>query len=187
MHVAIDVLVRGPMKRSAKCDTHCELYDSVNRQQREHTLWCLGTPGTCMFQCLYHWIVNAHVAFHHMCQYVATEKHTSTDTCNLLAWDRKKSNIHSLKSPWHMLCDCKCKPIAIVPVIRILSNVCVLLAAWSHACTPAEFKHIGKRRKGNNIVCLQSLRTNKNDVAAPIVCIYMELLYTIVLPIRTRV
>ena len=38
MYVAIDVLVRGPMKRSAKCDTHCELYDSVNRQQREHTL-----------------------------------------------------------------------------------------------------------------------------------------------------
>ena len=34
--VAIDVLVRCSMKRAAKCDMHCDLYDSVNQSICEH-------------------------------------------------------------------------------------------------------------------------------------------------------
>ena len=38
--VAIDVWVRCSMKRAAKCDTHCELYDSVNRSKFERIMYC---------------------------------------------------------------------------------------------------------------------------------------------------
>jgi hypothetical protein len=62
---------------------------------------------------------------------------------------------------------------------RLSRSVC----SWSHACTPAKFKHIGKRRNTHNVVCLQSLRTNKNYIAAPIICMRIELLYTYVMPI----
>jgi hypothetical protein len=52
--VAIDVLVWCSMKRAAKCGMHCDLYDSVNQSICEHIPWCLGAPGTRVFQCWYY-------------------------------------------------------------------------------------------------------------------------------------
>ena len=44
MHIAnyvpIYVLVRCTMKNAARCDTHCELYDSVNQLNLEHVRYC---------------------------------------------------------------------------------------------------------------------------------------------------
>ena len=39
-HVAIYVLVRYSMKNAARCDTHCELYDSVNLWEYQRILHC---------------------------------------------------------------------------------------------------------------------------------------------------
>ena len=38
--VPIYVLVRCTMKNAARCDTHCELYDSVNQLKLEHIMYC---------------------------------------------------------------------------------------------------------------------------------------------------
>ena len=76
---------------------------------------------------------------------------------------------------------------AVLTVLSVRSGLCPQLSrsvcSWSHACTPAKFKHIGKRRSTHNVVCLQSLRTNKNYIAASIICMCIELLYTYVMPI----
>ena len=76
---------------------------------------------------------------------------------------------------------------AVLNVLHVRSGLRPQLSrtvcSWSHACTPAKFKHIGKRRSTHNVVCLQSLRTNKNYITAPIICMCIELLYTYVLPI----
>ena len=39
-YVPIYVLVRYTMKNAARCDTHCELYDSVNQLNFEHVMYC---------------------------------------------------------------------------------------------------------------------------------------------------
>ena len=39
-YVPIYVLVRYTMKNAARCDTHCELYDSVNLLKFEHVMYC---------------------------------------------------------------------------------------------------------------------------------------------------
>ena len=40
IHVAVYVLVRYSKKNAARCDTHCELYDSVNRSNFERIMYC---------------------------------------------------------------------------------------------------------------------------------------------------
>ena len=39
-HVSIYVLVRYSTKNAARCDTHCELYDSVNPWEFERIMYC---------------------------------------------------------------------------------------------------------------------------------------------------
>jgi len=39
-YAPIYVLVRLTMKNAARCDTHCELYDSVNILKFEHIMCC---------------------------------------------------------------------------------------------------------------------------------------------------
>ena len=40
IHVPVYVLVRYSKKNAARCDTHCELYDSVNRSKFERIMYC---------------------------------------------------------------------------------------------------------------------------------------------------
>ena len=39
-HVSIYVLVRYSTKNAARCDTHCELYDSVNPWEYQRIMYC---------------------------------------------------------------------------------------------------------------------------------------------------
>ena len=39
-YVSTYVLVRYSMKNAARCDTHCELYDSVNPWEFQHIMYC---------------------------------------------------------------------------------------------------------------------------------------------------
>ena len=52
----MDVSVRSTMKGAAKCDKHCELQNSVNRQEPERILCFRDIPDSmpasvCMFFC----------------------------------------------------------------------------------------------------------------------------------------
>ena len=49
---AMDVSVRATMKGAAKCDKHCELQNSVNRQGLERILCSRGFLSACLVQCL---------------------------------------------------------------------------------------------------------------------------------------
>ena len=49
---AMDVSVRSTMKGAAKCDKHCELQNSVNRQGLERILCSRGFLSACLVQCL---------------------------------------------------------------------------------------------------------------------------------------
>ena len=49
---AMDVSVRSAMKGAAKCDKHCELQNSVNRQGLERILCSRGSLSACLVQCL---------------------------------------------------------------------------------------------------------------------------------------
>ena len=40
IYVSIYVLVRYSMKNAARCDTHCELYDSVNPWEFQRIMYC---------------------------------------------------------------------------------------------------------------------------------------------------
>ena len=60
----------------------------------------------------------------------------------------------------------------------------LFLWTWDQACTPAEFKHIDKRRKIHNVERLQSLRMNEDWITVGINDLCIELLYIHVLPFR---
>ena len=46
----MDILVLATMKNAAKCDTQCELQNSVNHQNFERILRPRAIPGACLFQ-----------------------------------------------------------------------------------------------------------------------------------------
>ena len=48
----MDVSVRSTMKGAAKCDKHCELQNSVNRQGLERILCSRFLLRACLVQCL---------------------------------------------------------------------------------------------------------------------------------------
>ena len=55
-HVAIYVLVRYSMKNAARCDTHCELYDSANRLNYQHIMYCRIMSGRVSVSVANMWI-----------------------------------------------------------------------------------------------------------------------------------
>ena len=89
----------------------------------------------------------------------------------------------------HLTCECECMDIREHAAACLICRVCialcsacghcghaacviytgsVFLCTWIRACTPAKFKHIGKRRRMHNVECLQSLRMNKGYVIVTI-------------------
>ena len=48
--LTMDILVLATMKNAAKCDTQCELQNSVNHQNFERILRPRVLPGACLFQ-----------------------------------------------------------------------------------------------------------------------------------------
>ena len=175
MYAAIDVLVRCPMKRAARCVMHCELYDSVNQLTCEHTLWCLGTPGTCMLQCRSHSILDIRCAIHNVGQLHTAPMCSTYSVCACWfmwptfarVWTVVNVQLYAVTALYTVHSVQRVIIIMKIRHMQYTADSCCI-CTWSRACTPAKFKHIGKRRRMHNVVCLQSLRMNKGYVIVTI-------------------
>ena len=150
IHVAVYVLVRYSKKNAARCDTHCELYDSVSRSIFERIMYCRNISER----------VSVSVAI----TFVWAMRRPSMSVWYYLC-------LCALSTDWQAMCTCMQ---FIDPVCQ--SDMCttgpnanagwsefsLCMWTWDQACTPAEFKHIDKRRKTHNAERLQSLRMNED-------------------------
>jgi len=139
----MDILVPIPMKSAAKCDTQCELQNSANHQILERN-WRWGDIlPACLFQCL----ITSKLII--MCL-------TREEICSQwlltfflsLTWKMYVWVFGSIELVTDSSVISIGNPITRMHIeawFYIISNICI----WNQARTPAELKHITKRRKRN--------------------------------------
>ena len=94
-HVAIYVLVRYSMKNAARCDTHCELYDSANRLTYQHIMYCRIMSGRVSVSVANMWINIKRL----WCQCVA---HNAE--CHI--WHVSNVRLLFIRSCWYIRLSC---------------------------------------------------------------------------------
>ena len=150
----MDVLVPIPMKSAAKCDKQCELQNSANHQILERKWRWRDLLPACLFQCLktskkgvflgiyLSWCVwlKKYVSAYFLLSHTNSCMHGSLGPSN---W----SSIYSVISMRLKITQLSIECIEISPTKW--HNHLIQFCIWNQARTPAELKHINKRRKRN--------------------------------------
>ena len=145
-----DILARATMKNAAKCDTLCELQNSVNHRDFERILRLQVLLEACLFECQH--TISPRPRGGRWSLGVSDPCDSSRLKCRGTA-RRARFNVQRVKVPCGLKQSVatRVQRCCAASSLHITSVACrhLLLLTSNQARLPAEFKHIIKRRKRN--------------------------------------